>query len=175
MVSFAPNTQSYLYNHMSFFTDYETDKNPLCCLNKNTIYDWLSCNVNMKKFKKLVDKANMRGTLNDEQANVTLFAVPDRFLNLTNNYIDSIDEGSAREIIFSLLILRQLGRDLITSSPVSYFYTKNPAMRMYITNINGITTVNECSKIIQFDNWCDNGIIHVLDNIFFPTDNHFLN
>lgn len=175
MVSFAPNTQSYLYNHMSFFTDYEKEEKPLCCLNKNTIYEWLSCNSDMKKFKKLVDKANLRGTLNDIQANSTLFVVPDKFLNLDDRYIETIDEGSARELIFSLLILRPLGKDLLTSSPVCYFSTKNPRMRMYITNINNITVVNECARVIDFDKWCHNGIIHILNNIVFPSDNHFLN
>lgn len=176
MVSFAPNTQSYLYNHMSFFIDYESSTKPKTCMLKNSIYEYINCSENTKKFQKIVEKAQMIGFLNDEQINCTIFIPTDDFLHhIDNSYFDNMDIGLARKILSSSIIPRKIGSDLLTSSPVSYFYTKNPNMRMYITNINRITNINNCVNVVKYDIWKENGIIHIIDNLLLPSEDHFMN
>ena len=176
MVSYAPTTQSYLYNHMSFFVDYSTDKNPDLCINKGSIYDFINSNPKFSKFKKIVDTANRMGFLNQEQATCTVFIPSDNFLDhIPQEYFDTMDNGLAREILESSTIPKILASDLITSSPVCYLYTKNPKMRMYVTNINSKTKLNNCATIIKYDIWCTNGIIHLIDNLIQPSQDHFMN
>ena len=176
MVSFAPNTQSLLYNHMSFFTDYQSDVEPKMCLNKGSIYDFISSNPKFSKFKKIVDTANRMGFLNDDQANCTVFIPSDDYLkHIPQNYFNTMDDGLAREILASSTIPKILASDLITSSPVAYYYTRNPKMRMYVTNINSRTKINNCATIVRYDIWCNNGIIHLIDNLIEPSQDHFMN
>lgn len=176
MVSYAPDTQSLLFNHMTSFVDYRSDKEPKMCINEGSIYSILSDNPKFTKFKKIIDTANMMGLFNDIEMNSTLFATPDDFLkHLPDCFFTNMDNGMARQIVNSSLIPKILAKDLITSSPVSYLYTKNPYMRMYVTNINSVTTLNNCAKVIQFDKWCSNGIVHVIDNLLSPNEDHFMN
>lgn len=176
MVSYTPNTQSYLFNHMSFFTDYRSDKAPEMCKNKNSIYYYISKNPKFSKFKKIVDHAQMMGFLDSDQANCTLF-IPnnDSLKNIPEAYFDFMDDGLAKQIIAASTIPRKLAKDLLTSSPVCYYYTRNPEMRMYVTNINNQMKINECINVLQFDVWLENGIVHIVDNIIVPNQDHFLN
>lgn len=177
MVSFSPNTQSYIFNHMSFFVDYnDLDCKKEMCLNKKSIYGFISGNPEFSKFKKIIDKSQMAGFLDDMQSNCTLLIPSNYYLkNYSMEMLNDMDEGDARNIVSCSTIPKILARDLITSSPVCYLYTKNPRMRMYVTNINGVTNINKCAKIIRYDIWCDNGIIHVIDRLLSPNQEHFLN
>ena len=176
MVSFAPNTQSYLFNHMSSFVDYRSNKPPEMCITKGSLYDVINSNPKFSKFKKIVNTAGREGFLNGEQANCSLFIPSDDYLShIPQSFFDKMDDGLARQILDCSTIPKILASDLITSSPVCYLYTKNPAMRMYVTNISSRTKINNCATIIQYDIWCNNGIIHVLDNLLEPSQDHFMN
>lgn len=176
MVSFAPNTQSYLYNHMSFFVDYQSDKDPEMCINRGSIYDYINRNPQFSKFKKIVDTAKMMGFLNDEQITSTIFIPSDQFLeHIPQSFFDTMDDGLAREILSASTLPKIIASDLLTSSPVSYFYTKNPAMRMYVTNISSRTRLNNCATVVKYNVWCTNGIIHLIDNLIEPSEDHFMN
>ena len=176
MVSYAPFTQSYLFNHMSFFMDYASENEPKKCSNQGSIYDFINSNPNFSKFKQIVDTAKMDGFLNGEQATCTIFISSNNYLErLPQEFFDTMDDGLARQIIASSTIPKILAADLITSSPVSYFYTKNPKMRMYTTNISSRTRLNNCANIVQYDIWCTNGIIHLIDNLIQPSEDHFMN
>lgn len=176
MVTYAPNTQSYLYNHMSSFIDYCTDKDPEMCINKGSIYDFINSNPKFSKFRKIVDIANRMGFLNEEQAVCTVFIPSNDYLeHIPENYFDTMDRGLAQDILSASIIPKKLASDLLTSSPVCYLYTKNPKMRMYVTNINNRTTLNNCAVVVQYDIWCNNGIIHLVDNLIEPSQEHFMN
>lgn len=176
MVSITPDTQSYLFTHMSSFVDYRSVKPPELCTHKNSIYDFLYSNVEFSKFKSVVDKAQMIPFLDEIQANATIFIPSDKYLqHIPADFFSNMDIGLARQIVSSSTLPRIIDRDLLTSSPVCYLYTRNPDMRMYVTNINSRTTINNCINVIQYDIQRTNGIIHLVDNIILPSENHFMN
>lgn len=176
MVSYTPTTQGYCFNHMSSFVDYQSDIDPKMCIRDGSIYDFISKNPQFRKFKKIVDTANRMGFLNEEQANCTVFIPSNEYLqHIPQSYFDTMDDGLARQILASSTIPKILAADLITSSPVCYYYTRNPAMRMYVTNISNRTKINNCATVVGYDIWCDNGIIHLIDNLIEPSQDHFMN
>jgi hypothetical protein len=86
-----------------------------------------------------------------------------------------MDTGQARSIVASSTLPRKLAKDLLTSSPVAYYYTKYPSMRMYVTNISGETILNGCVKVIEFDHILGNGFVHIVDGLIIPNEDHFMN
>ena len=176
MTASMGNDPSYMYTHMYSFTDYRGDNNEKMCINSYTIYDYISKNSMFSNFKKIVEKANMSGQLNDSQANFTIMIPSDDYLrHLPDEYFENMDDGLARQILKASTINRVLDKKIITSSPVSYYYTLNSEMRMYVTNIGGRTKINNCSTIRKYDISVVNGIIHIVDNLITPSDSHFLN
>lgn len=175
MVSTAPNSQVYNFTHMYSFVDLRSNKDPEVCINPGSIYDFLNKN-NCSKFKKVVERAGMIGQLNDKQADFTVLVPTDNFLaHIPAQYFEKMDDGLARQILDSSVIRKKIDKKLITSSPVAYYNTRNPQMRMYITNISGKTQVNNCATIVKYDINCTNGLIHLVNNILAPNMDHFMN
>ena len=86
-----------------------------------------------------------------------------------------MDTGLARSIVASSTLPRKLGSDLLRSSPVAYYYTRHAPMRMYVTNISGVTSLNGCVNVTAFDKVLGNGIVHTIDGLIVPDENHFMN
>lgn len=176
MVSYGPDSQSLNYTHMSSFVDYR-GKTVQPCITKGSIYEYIYKNNNMTRIKQIIDHAKFIGQLNDEQADFTCFFPTDQFINehFNHNYFDDMDDSLARGILNCSMVNRKIDRKLIMSSPVAYYITKNPQMRMYTTNINNQTILNNRAKIITYDLKFNNGIIHIIDNLLIPTDETFMN
>ena len=175
MTACMVNDPSYMYTHMYSFTDYRGSESKMC-LNKGTIYDYISSNPSFSKFKTIVERAGMKGQLNELQANFTIMIPSDEHLNhIPVEYFNKMDDGLARQILKASSIIRILDKKIITSSPVSYYNTLNQEMRMYITNIGGKTRINNCCSIVNYDISLCNGMIHVVDNLVVPSDAHFMN
>lgn len=176
MVSFTPDTQSYLFTHMSSFVDYRNDKPNKLCVDKDSIYGLVYSNPNFSKFKTIIDKAQMVPFLDEIQANCTVFIASDKHLeHIPDSFFQTMDDGLARQILASSTLPRIIDRDLLTSSPVSYLYTKNPQMRMYVTNISSRTKINNCVTVLQYDIPRSNGLIHLVDGLILPSNDHFMN
>lgn len=182
MVSFGPDVQTTNYTHMYELVeprnclDRYTQYRNVEKINENSLYGFLYRNNTFSKFKSIVDKAGMAGRLNNIEANYTLFAVPDSHLNhIPEEFFQKMDNGEARQIIDASIMDRKIDRYLITSSPVAYYFTKNPNMRMYVTNIRSITRLNDCVDILKYDISADNGIIHIISGLIIPSSDHFLN
>lgn len=175
MVSVGPDTQSYNYTHMYSFVDLNTDcKKPE--IEKGSIYDYINSNPSFSKFKTIVNHSKNIGLLNDIQANCTVLIPKDEYLSdIPLEYFTKMDDGLARQILASSIIDRKICGKLLSSSPVAYYITRNPEMRMYVENISGITTVNRCSRVVQYDIKCTNGLIHIITGLLVPSDNHFMN
>ena len=176
MVSYGPDSQSYLFTHMFSFVDYRKDTPPELCIDKDSVYGFIHLSPSLSKFRQIIQRANMNGFLNDIQANVTLFVPTDEALSgLPDGYIDNMDDGLARQIVAASTLPQQIDRHLLTSSPVCYLYTKNPEMRMYVTNINSQTRLNNCATVTRYDIIRNNGIIHLVDTLIAPSQYHFMN
>lgn len=177
MVSYGPDIQNCNFTHMYSFVDY---KNPTGvttpCTIEGSIYDYISKRKDMCRIKSIIDKANMIGQLSDCEANFTLFIPTDNYLeHIPQEFFDNMDVGEAKQIIQSSMMWRSIDKKLISSSPVSYYITKNPQMRMYVTNIGGKTRINNCGMIKEFDIELNNGMIHITDMLIVPTNDTFMN
>lgn len=176
MVTLGPDTQSYNYTHMYDFQDLANPDRPQICINKGSMYDFLHKHPKFTRFMEIIRKAKMEGQLNEIEASFTLFIPTDDFLNhMPNDFFEKMDDGLARQILNASSIRRKIDKSLITSSPVAYYSTMNPRMRMYVTNISGITQINECLSIVQYGLNFNNGMIHVIDGLIIPNNNHFMN
>lgn len=179
MVSVGPDTQACNFTHMYSFTDYRNSKeNEIPKVEKESIYDYIDSQLGnpFSKFKMIIQRAKSIGLLNDIQANCTVLIPPDKYLqHIPNDYFLKMDDGLARQILASSIIDRKICKALITSSPVSYYITRNPKMRMYITNISNKCKVNNCAEIIKFDIECNNGLIHIVNGLIAPNEDHFMN
>lgn len=175
MTTTGPDTQSYDFKHMYSFTDYNGKKPELCIL-KNSIYDILKNNGGFTRFLGIAEKADRCVRINDIQADCTIFVPHDKFLSkIPEQFFSEMDEGDARQIIKASTLRNKIDGELMRCSPVSYFATMNPKMRMYVTNISGKTLLNNCVSIIQYDVDCSNGLIHITDGLIVPTFDTFMN
>ena len=175
MTACMVNDPSFMYTHMYSFQDYNGDNSQMC-LNLGTIYDYISKTPGLTKFKSIVDRSQMKAQLNEHQANFTIMVPSDEGLkNIPEEYFTNMDDGLARQILKSSTINTVLNKDIIVSSPVAYYSTKNPEMRMYVTNIGGKTRINNCCTIQQYNIGLTNGMIHIVDGLVAPSEAHFMN
>jgi hypothetical protein len=175
MTSCMVNDPSFMYTHMYSFTDYNGPTSKMC-VNKNTLYDYISSTPGFSKFKSIVDRAHMAAQLNECQANFTIMIPRDESLTgIPVEYFQKMDDGLARQILKASTLYRIIDKNILVSSPVSYYVTKNPEMRMYVTNIGGRTRINNCSTILLYNIALTNGMIHIVDNLVIPSEAHFMN
>ena len=181
MVSYGPDTQSLNYSYMYNFVKRNNDvsttaKTSSLCVEPGTIYDFLYTSRNFSKFLSIVDKARFSDQLNSNQADFTLFCPTDDSLrDLPADFFKDMDVGMARQIVYSSLMNRRIDLELLFSSPVSYYMTMNPRMRLFVTNIGGKTLLNETAYITLPNKQCTNGIIHGTNGLLMPTNQTFLN
>jgi uncharacterized surface protein with fasciclin (FAS1) repeats len=170
MTSCGPNSQSYNFTHMFEFVDLRGNL-PKKEYNKNSISYFLNSNPEFSKFFYIVKKAMYENLLNDEQANFTLFIPTDTTLEslFPNSFFTNMDIGKARNILNNCILNYRITSDLLTDSPACYFINKNNN-RLFITNINNNTVINNYDKILQFDIECSNGIIHLTDNLILSVE-----
>jgi uncharacterized surface protein with fasciclin (FAS1) repeats len=170
MVSYGPDVQSYNFTHMYTFVDLRS-KDEKTCIVKGSIFDYLN-KKEYSKMRSIIEKAQMIDRMNEPQANYTLFVAEDK--NIPHD-LDTLDDGMARQILNASIIQTKVDKDLLTASPVCYFNTRNPMMRMYVTNISNRTILNDAVKVIKYDIKLNNGIIHVVDGLIIPNENTFMN
>lgn len=176
MVSFSPVVQPLNFTHMYEFTDYRNkpSDNKLCTT-PGSIFEMLYKDKRFTKFREIVERAKMVGQFNSKQADCTVFVVPDKHLtHIPEDFFKYMDDGMARQILSASTLNRRIDSELLTSTPVAYYWTKNPEARMYITNISGVTRINQTAKVIQFDINRTNGTVHVIDDLLVPTENSYL-
>jgi len=169
------NDPSYYFTHMWSFQDYRGKEKEMC-INKGSIYDYINKNPAFSKFKTIVHRANMLAQLNEIQADFTIMIPTDNYLeHIPKEYFEKMDDGLARQILKASTINRVIDKKLITSSPVAYYYTQNKEMRMYVTNIGGTTRINNCVSIVQYNILLNNGMVHIVDGLITPSNDHFMN
>lgn len=164
MVSFGPNTQSLNYTHMSEFQDL---KGALCIQpTKNTVWDYIYNHPQLTKAKKLIIKANLVTTMNNEQYNTTVFLANDSALAyLTDDLIKKMDIGTARNIILASSIHGKIDRRVLKSSYTLILPSKIPYLYIYANNTNNNTTLINGYPVKEFDIRLQNGMIHLTSNL----------
>jgi len=165
----GPYSQSY--NFTSMFD--MTDKRGILPITKpypGTLLGTIQSNPDFSKFNYLVKLAAQEEILNCIQANFTIFVPSDQSLkkNFDDNVFINMDPTTAWYIVKSCMIKNKLPSEILEDSPAAYYYTMSEGNRLFITNISGITYINNFIKVIHKDVMCTNGIIHVIDGLFIP-------
>lgn len=170
MTSIGPNCQRYNFTHMFDFTDLR-GKLPEKKYQKGSIMYLIDNHPDFSKFCYIIKVAGMDNILDNMQANFTLFVPSDtdlKYRKIPENFYVDMDQGTARHIVLSSLLDNRIPSEIIKDSPAAYFITKDPPNRLFITNINDKSRINNLFNIIHFDIICVNGIIHVVDGMVKP-------
>ncbi len=114
-------------------------------------------------FLYLIELADLQHIFNDIQANFTVFVFNN--INIDNKLISKFDKHTALSIVRACVIPTRICSEIYIDSPISHYYSIDKTNRLTITNISGISYVNNNAIIVQQDLLCNNGIIHVIDNI----------
>jgi uncharacterized surface protein with fasciclin (FAS1) repeats len=135
----------------------------------NSIMAALSTHPDFTKFRYMVKLAKLEGLLSAPQANFTLFVPSDRAIqDLGEAVFVNMDDATARHIVKSSMMDRKIPSELLEYSPASYFMTKDPPNRLFVSNISGRTYINNNINVIHKDMIFANGIIHVVDALLWP-------
>jgi len=171
MVSIGPDTQSHNFSHMFNMPDIRGPL-PLKINCPNTLMGIITTNPDFSKFRYMVKIARLGGILNDIQADFTIFIPSDKALEsaegLGEEVFINMDDSTARHIVLSSMLNRRITSELLADSPASYFITRDPPNRLFVSNISGKTCINTDINIIHTDIIASNGIIHVIDNLIRP-------
>ena len=177
MAYIGPSTQSRNYTHMHEFMDIRGDTEHILP-NKDSVLDVIKTHKDFTFFNKLVKISNMESVFNNTSFNSTIFIPSDMMLNDDAfTILDGLDAGKADFIIKSTILKNKIISELLQESKASYFTTLT-FERIFVTNVNGRTYLNNCSEnfskynsstsIIHTDILCNNGIIHIIDGLILP-------
>lgn len=168
MTAIGPYTQSNNFTHMFDMPDLrgQHSKQTEC---STSLLALINNHPDFSKFRYLVKLANMDGILNSLQTTFTIFVPSDRALEgLDDAVFMNIDTSTARHIVKSSMLNHKITKELIQNSPASFFITKDPPNRLFISNISGRTYIQNDINVIHFDMQAENGIIHVIDKLIWP-------
>ena len=171
MTSSGPNSQSLNFTHMfrrNIFTVKEKDKPKT--YSKGSIMGIIDTHPDFTKFCYIIKLAELDSILGSGQADFTIFVPSDIELKYRypEDFFLNLDKGDAIQIVTSSILQNRLPKEILQDSPASYFITNCPPNRLFVTNINDLTKLNNNINVIHFDIICTNGIIHVIDRIIEP-------
>ena len=168
MTSCGPNTQSMNFSHMFQFNDIN-GRLPKKTYSKNSIMDVIEYHPDFTKFSYIIKLAEMDDIFGKNQANFTLFVPSNTSIkNIPEDIFLNMDQGDAKNIVQASLLDYRIPKELLTDSPAAYFNTLSPQNRIFVTNINSKTKINNNLNVVHFDIICTNGIIHVVDKLITP-------
>ena len=173
MVSTAPNSQSYDMRHMwDFQSSLKSQQNVgwnIRNVPENTILWALYNQPDFSNFLKITKIANMENVFADSQFNSTLFVPSDKHIAriYNNKYFEDMDIGTAKQLIKFCTLRNKINKNLLQSSPSSFFPTADRSNKLHVTNINNITSLPNNTNVIHFNYNLSNGLIHVVDNILY--------
>lgn len=167
MTASYPYNESRNYRFMFDLQDYKEPRSQVrgC---PNTVLEYLKKNdKDFSAFLHIIKIAKMEDIFAQPQCWRTVFVPSNEYLNMDN--IKNIDQGTAKSIVNFSTLQRSIDKELLTASPASYFISEyKPLPQLLVTNISGITQVNGCANITDFDIKLGNGIIHVVNRPLVP-------
>ena len=168
MTYMGPATQSYDFTHMWNMTDLRAPagEKHYC---PNSLMQIIATEPDFTKFNYLVNLADMENIFTDPQADFTLFVPSDKSLaSMGQGPFVSMDRSTARSIIKSSMLNRKITSDILEDSPAAYFLTKDPPNRLFVTNLSGVTQIDNNITVLHKNIDAANGIIHVIDCLIWP-------
>ena len=168
MVSIGPYNQSTNFTHMFDMNDLRGPL-PLVHTRPNSLSDIILKEPTFSRFNYILQLAKLQPFYDDLAANFTVFVPSDASLKyIPESVFTNMDIGTARHIIKSSTLNRRITADILEDSPASYLLTQNPPNRLFVTNINGRTYIDNHINVLQKNIQANNGIIHIVDKLLFP-------
>ena len=165
MVSIGPYSQTSNFTHMFDQPDLRGDIEEY--INPNSLMSKLYNNNEFSQFIRIVEIAKLNNILEDIYSTYTLF-IPKNNTKLNENFFHSLDISTARQIVLSSTLNYLISPELIKQFPATQLTTKNKNYKLYITNINKKTKINNKINLLEQTIQCGNGIIHIIDNLILP-------
>ncbi len=126
----------------------------------------ISMTPNFSKFRYILRLSKLDEMFSDQQSSYTVFVPTDESLsNIPENIFLNMDLLTARSIIQASTLKNRITSDVLSDNPCSYFMTLNPYTRLFITNANGQTSIDNDINVVKSDIMVNNGIIHVTDGL----------
>ena len=169
MVSIGPYNESTNFRHMFNIPDLRGPL-PVTTLKSNSLANLIAEHPDFSKYRFILELSKLTGLYNDPQANFTVFVPSDRALKqlIPESVFTNMDSATARHIIRTSTLNRNISSAILEDSPAAYFLTKDPPNRLFITNVHGRTYIDNTINVIHKDMRADNGTIHVIDNLIVP-------
>lgn len=135
---------------------------------ENSIMGIIEKNPDFSKFRYLIKLAKLDGSLNDPQANVTVFVPSDKAIApLGDSWCVNADLGWAFNLVRTSTVNRRITLELLAQSPAFYLLTRNDPNRLFLSNISGKTLINNDVCVLA-EIPCTNGSIIVVDKLILP-------
>ena len=175
MTSNAPNSQPQNYTFLFEKQNYRTACKPIVP-NKNSLLDIINNSPDLTVFKNIVRVGKYQEILDSPQSNFTIFAPSDQaILGTTNGMRDrdniisgDVDVGLAYSVLKASILNNKITSELLEYSPFTYLIPIDKTNRLFIKNINGMTVINNNITVLVKDIICENGVIHIIDDIIIP-------
>lgn len=168
MVSIGPYCEKTNMTHMFNMNDLRGPL-PQKIENPGSLSYIISNTREFSKFRYILRLSKLDGIYNDLEANFTLFVPTDLSLsNIPDTFLTNMDLLTARQIVRASTLNRRITSDILSDSPCAYFNTRDEKSRLFITNMNGQTSINNNINVINSDIQAFNGIIHVTDGLIWP-------
>jgi hypothetical protein len=164
MTSNGPTSEAYDMKSMYDFSDTRADYK--LKLNQKSISGILKNHPDTQRFSSILKISGLEELYDDQQANFTVLVTIDK--HIPQDIFVNIDDSIARHIIKTVTMNRRIPGELLKDNPASIFITNDPPNKLFITNIDETTYINDYVKIIESNIMASNGIIHLTNGIIWP-------
>lgn len=170
MTSIGPYSKSYDQTHMFDFSDSRRYPRRDIAYCPRSLMGIIDTTPELSRANFMVKLADMDGILNDQQAEFTMFLPSDNFLEkYPESTFVNFDKGTVRKILRGSMTNRRMTSTIIEDSPSAFFMPLDRSSKIFISNISGGTYINNCMKVVQKDIFASNGVIHIIDDLLWPT------
>lgn len=128
----------------------------------------LARGANTTLFSYILELSGLEGIYDSPEANFTLFVAPDDILTNVVDDITNMDRSTAIHIIKSSTLRNRIVSALLEDSPASYFYTEDRPNQLFVTNIGGVTYINNEAVVTHKNIQASNGVMHYVDKLLIP-------
>lgn len=168
MVSIGPYSQAMNFTHMFDMSDL---RGPIPILEHKpySLAYFLDVSSRFTRFHYILKLSGLEGEYDDPQKNCTLLIpTDDAISHIPDEVFINMDRGTARNIVKCCTLNRRISGAILEDSPVCYFLTELAANRLFISNINGKTYINNNIEVIEKDLVAMNGLVHVTSDLIWP-------
>jgi uncharacterized surface protein with fasciclin (FAS1) repeats len=145
-----------------------------------TLYDILQTTPELSSLRAAVDRAGLASTLNDPEAELTVFApTNDAFATLLNGAaLESVPVADLKNILLNHVVSGVVKSTDLTTGYVPSLLTYNNSnipVNMYVNLASGVK-INDAT-VTTADVEADNGVAHIVNKVIVPPTvvNHALN